>query len=673
MFADFGFLSSPFGEALLQNLSKLFEMAMQRLVLAALAFLLCPHETHNVRDEPPSCKPLTASYCQNVGYSTSRHPGGVQGFNLQQLSQVVETTCSPQVAALVCRLAFPPCGSNSEDDARMKPCRAFCAKVKAECEAILKAQRLTWPSKLQCDTLPESNCVQQSDTGPTCQSITVPMCKDVSYTQTVMPNSLGHRRQEDAGLEVHQFFPLVKVECSPQLKPFLCSVYIPECMAGKARAPCRTQCEEARSGCEPLMRRFGFHWPDSLRCEDFSTYSCEKDHGSSVTSAGSCQSITIPFCKDLPYTETIMPNALGHKTQQEATLYFSTFYTLVHTDCSPHLKTFLCSVFTPECVAGIARPPCRTLCEQARSGCEPVLKQFGLSWPETLGCEAFSTASCQHYAASSGGTCEPLTIQMCQGLSYNQTITPNLLGHASQREAAFKMSLFNMIVQNACSANIRHFLCMAYAPQCVAGQMRRPCKSFCEKAHKSCEGPMSSYGIPWPAELNCDAFPQDMCVADDSRPEMLDADGVLAKLQAGGYSVRGKLLTLRTARMLVKLADADKSGDLDVVEFFKLEHDVAVTRREYVESYERETPPSVTQAQMREALTSRELNLNKETFTTLWLEYSSHDKIEYDDYVTLLTKLQILKDRFQSHLLSLPCDCQVATFSFKQFIEAAVV
>ncbi|XP_072769154.1 uncharacterized protein [Nerophis lumbriciformis] len=645
---------------------------MRRLVLATLALLLSPQVTSGARDEQPACRPLTASYCHDVGYGTSRHPGGVPGFNLQQLSQMVESACSPQVATLACRLAFPECGA--EDDARKKPCRAFCEKVKTDCEGALKAKRLTWPSKMQCSTLPESNCVQQPDVGPTCQSITVPLCKDLSYTQTAVPNSLGHRSQEEAGLEVHQYYPLVKVQCSPQLKPFLCSVYVPECMAGKARAPCRTQCEQARSGCEGLMKKFGFSWPDSLRCEDFSTYSCEDSGGSfSVTPAWACQSITVPMCKGLAYNQTIMPNVLGHNTQEDAGLHLNSFYVLANVECSPHLKPFLCSVFTPECVAGKAKPPCRTQCEQVRSSCEQVLKQFGFSWPLALECTVFTTESCQHHAVSTGGTCEPLTIQMCQGLSYNQTIMPNQLGHASQREAALRMSFFNLMVQTACSANIRRFLCMAYAPQCVAGRMWRPCKSFCHKAQRDCEGAMSHFGISWPAELNCDAFPRDMCVTDDIRPEMLNADQVLAKLQAGGFSVRGKLLSLRTARMLVKLADADKSGDLDVVEFFKLEHYVAVTRREYVESYERETPPSVRRAQMMKAVAAREFYLDEDTFQTLWLEYSSRGKIEYDEFVTFLTRLQILKDRFRSHLVSLPCDCQVASFSFDQFIKSAVV
>lgn len=50
---------------------------------------------------------------------------------------------------------------------------------------------------------------------------------------------------------------------------------------------------------------------------------------------------------------------------------------------------------------------------------------------------------------------------------------------------------------------------------------------------------------------------------------------------------------------------ADSSRDLDEVELFKLEHYVAVVRREYVESYESRNPPSVTQAQLKKALTER--------------------------------------------------------------------
>ncbi|MBN3315310.1 FZD1 protein, partial [Atractosteus spatula] len=103
-----------------------------------------------------------------------------------------------------------------------------------------------------------------------CQTITIPLCTDIAYNETIMPNLLGHTNQEDAGLEVHQFYPLVKVQCSPDLKFFLCSMYAPVCtVLEQALPPCRSLCERARQGCEALMNKFGFQWPDSLACESF--------------------------------------------------------------------------------------------------------------------------------------------------------------------------------------------------------------------------------------------------------------------------------------------------------------------------------------------------------------------------------------------------------------------
>ncbi|XP_013408479.2 LOW QUALITY PROTEIN: frizzled-2 [Lingula anatina] len=103
-----------------------------------------------------------------------------------------------------------------------------------------------------------------------CEPITIPLCKDIQYNQTIMPNLLNHQKQEEAGLEVHQFFPLVKVDCSPSLKFFLCTMYVPVCtVLESAIPPCRSLCVQARHGCESLMNRFGFQWPDALDCDKF--------------------------------------------------------------------------------------------------------------------------------------------------------------------------------------------------------------------------------------------------------------------------------------------------------------------------------------------------------------------------------------------------------------------
>ncbi|TKS82594.1 Frizzled-7 [Collichthys lucidus] len=640
---------------------------MKHLVFVVLGLQLSLQRAHCRRED--NCKPVTSSFCQGLGYTTTLHPNGVIGYNLQQIGQMVETACSPNIATLMCRVVVPECGS--DDDSRMKPCRALCEKVKTDCESPFRTKRLYWPTRLRCESLPESNCVQSQEspvtpTVPaTCQPIAVPLCQDLSYTETVMPNIVGQTTQEDAGLELHQFYPLVKVECSPQLKPFLCSVYVPACVSGKPRPPCRTLCEQARSGCGSLMSKFGFPWPETLKCEAFTTESCERvpDFSFAPTARPTCQPITIPLCRDLRYTETVMPNFQGHATQEEAGLQLTQFFPLIKVNCSPYLKPFLCSVYAPECVSGTPRRPCRTLCEHARSKCGPLLTEFGFQWPNSLRCETFTTESCDHYGVgSSGGICEPITIPVCQGLSYNQTIVPNLLGHTSQREAGVKMSFFNSIVQTVCSVDIRLFVCMVYAPQCLAGEVQRPCRSFCERAKSGCEHLMTSFGVSWPSELQCNTFPEEMCVSEDSRPEMLNAVGLLARLNAGGYSVYGKSLSLKTAHLLLTLMDvsfatrisllvhlictnfqADKTGDLDAVEVFKLEHYVAAARREYVESYESMNPPSVTQTQMKKVLSARDFELDNETFRVLWNDYQSKGGIGYDEFMRVLTKLQILR------------------------------
>ncbi|KAJ8019661.1 Frizzled-5 [Holothuria leucospilota] len=108
----------------------------------------------------------------------------------------------------------------------------------------------------------------------TCEPITIPMCRDIGYNLTYMPNSFNHDSQEEAGLEVHQFWPLVEIHCSPDLKFFLCSMYTPICVENynKPLPPCRSVCERAKAGCAPLMRQYGFAWPDRMPCEDLPVY-----------------------------------------------------------------------------------------------------------------------------------------------------------------------------------------------------------------------------------------------------------------------------------------------------------------------------------------------------------------------------------------------------------------
>jgi len=131
-----------------------------------------------------------------------------------------------------------------------------------------------------------------------CEAITIPLCKDILYNETIMPNLLNHQKQEDAGLEVHQFYPLVKVKCSPDLQIFLCSVYAPVCtVLDKPIPPCRSLCLSARSGCESLMNKFGFQWPESLECSRYPDAGMggELCVGENNTSSGSSPNENEPY------------------------------------------------------------------------------------------------------------------------------------------------------------------------------------------------------------------------------------------------------------------------------------------------------------------------------------------------------------------------------------------
>lgn len=107
-----------------------------------------------------------------------------------------------------------------------------------------------------------------------CQEITIPMCKDIGYNFTSLPNQFNHESQEEAGLEVHQFWPLVKIECSVDLRFFLCSMYTPICMENYQHPvpACRSVCERARLGCLAVMAKHGFPWPARMNCERFPEY-----------------------------------------------------------------------------------------------------------------------------------------------------------------------------------------------------------------------------------------------------------------------------------------------------------------------------------------------------------------------------------------------------------------
>lgn len=42
-----------------------------------------------------------------------------------------------------------------------------------------------------------------------CEPITIPLCKDIAYNETIMPNLLNHQKQDDAGMKISDSFPTI--------------------------------------------------------------------------------------------------------------------------------------------------------------------------------------------------------------------------------------------------------------------------------------------------------------------------------------------------------------------------------------------------------------------------------------------------------------------------------
>lgn len=103
-----------------------------------------------------------------------------------------------------------------------------------------------------------------------------------------------------------------------------------------------------------------------------------------------CEPIEIPMCAGMPYNMTRMPNHLHHSTQENARLAIEPYGELVSQNCSADLLFFICAMFAPICTPHFQRdaiPPCRSVCERSRRGCEPVMNKYNFSWPEDLNCD----------------------------------------------------------------------------------------------------------------------------------------------------------------------------------------------------------------------------------------------------------------------------------------------
>lgn len=108
---------------------------------------------------------------------------------------------------------------------------------------------------------------------PRCQEMNIEFCHNIGYNRTMLPNIMNHNTQTEVITEINVFDPLLRLNCSPDIRLFLCAVYAPPCFEQDVEPislpPCRSLCESARQGCSIHLSPFSQPWPEKLRCERF--------------------------------------------------------------------------------------------------------------------------------------------------------------------------------------------------------------------------------------------------------------------------------------------------------------------------------------------------------------------------------------------------------------------
>ncbi|CAC5364552.1 unnamed protein product [Mytilus coruscus] len=107
--------------------------------------------------------------------------------------------------------------------------------------------------------------------GQCCEPIREPLFQmGIPYNSTVFPNLAGHLFQGGAAVGLQRIKSLIQKKCSPNIREFICRVYMPECStSGKAVLPSWEMCQEAYEGCASMMSSLGFSWASSLHCSKF--------------------------------------------------------------------------------------------------------------------------------------------------------------------------------------------------------------------------------------------------------------------------------------------------------------------------------------------------------------------------------------------------------------------
>ncbi|XP_026756289.1 frizzled-10 [Galleria mellonella] len=97
---------------------------------------------------------------------------------------------------------------------------------------------------------------QEESEGGKCERIQLPLCQDLRYNWTVMPNLMGHKDQKEAAEAMVAFAGILASGCSVHARFLLCSAFTPLCteqVSGSVSA-CRALCDTVVDDCKEQLK-----------------------------------------------------------------------------------------------------------------------------------------------------------------------------------------------------------------------------------------------------------------------------------------------------------------------------------------------------------------------------------------------------------------------------------
>ncbi|XP_065916851.1 uncharacterized protein [Dysidea avara] len=257
-----------------------------------------------------------------------------------------------------------------------------------------------------------------------------------------------------------------------------------------------------------------------------------------------CEPVQAEICRELYGNHSLTAFPTQHfDTQSDARLQFDSFNLLIQNQCSSMLNKFLCGYYFPPCTqSGCGNKnllgPCQSLCMEVQRDCEPILTAHNLTW--NFNCSKLYTSASEQPCIDNtevSTTNKPATVppidMKCQQIEDNpvcssfhsqyRTYFPNDK-FTSQDLAKDHFDSFKPALDSNCSKNLKPFLCTSHYPICVetptssgtSTQSIFHCKQICEEVRNSCEPELLKNNFQWPELLNCDSFPDELCLNSTS-------------------------------------------------------------------------------------------------------------------------------------------------------------